>query len=187
MKSIQTIFSEVLTILEHLDIPYMIGGSVAAIAYGEPRLTLDMDVVIDLTPKQAHLLAKSFGPEYYVSLESIIDAITNQGHFNIIQSECGIKIDFYILKQDEYNRGQFQRRKRESFDKNRQAIFSSPEDIILKKLEWYKMGKSQKHLTDIAGIIKVSRDKINFDYIDKWASQIGVADIWQRLKLGEKS
>jgi hypothetical protein len=182
MKSIQTIFAEVLAILESLEIPYMIGGSVAAIAYGEPRLTLDMDVVIDLNSKQASLLAKSFGPEYYVNLESMREAIATHGHFNIIQSECGVKVDFYILKQDDYNLQQFQRRKSESFDENRQAIFSSPEDIILKKLEWYKMGESEKHLTDIAGILKVSRDKLNFDYIDKWATQIGVADTWQKLK-----
>jgi hypothetical protein len=182
MKSEHDIFLEVIGILDKLNISYMIGGSVASIAYGEPRLTLDMDVVVDLLPQQAEQIIKSLGPEYYVSLESINEAIINRGHFNIIQSEAGIKVDFYILSDDEMNRLQFSRKRISAFDENNKASFASPEDIILKKLEWYKMGESQKHLEDIKGILRVSSSRLDLSYIDKWSAQIGALDIWQQIK-----
>ncbi|MBU0502535.1 MAG: hypothetical protein ABIH69_06845 [bacterium] len=182
MKSEHDIFLEILGILNKLKVPYMIGGSIASIAYGEPRLTLDMDVVVDLEPKQAKQLAGSLGPEYYVSLASIKKAIVNRGHFNIIQSEAGIKVDFYVLVDDEMGRLQFSRKRINAFDENNKAFFASPEDVILKKLEWHKMGQSQKHLDDIKGILRISGAKLDFKYIDEWSVKLGVRGIWQELK-----
>jgi len=182
MKSAHDVFAEVIAIIERLNVPYMIGGSVAAMAYGEPRLTLDMDVVVDLNLRQAREFSESFGQEYYVSLESVQEAIRNGGHFNIIQSEAGIKIDFYVLGQDEFSKEGFKRKREESFDEERMAVFASPEDTIIRKLEWFKMGESQKHIDDIKGILKISSPKIDLSYIDKWAIKIGVQDIWQKLK-----
>jgi hypothetical protein len=181
MKTEQEIFSEVLDKLGKLAVPYMIAGSVAAIAYGEPRMTLDMDLVIDLEPGKVKDFVASFGPEYYVDSGSIKEAIQSRGHFNIIQSEAGIKIDFYLLKDHEHSREEFKRKNQESFDENRTAIFSSPEDVILKKLEWYKMGESQKHLDDIKGILKISGDKLDMRYVEKWVLKIGVQDIWRKI------
>ena len=179
----RNVFGQVIDILEKLNIPYMIGGSVAAIAYGEARLTLDMDVVVDMNEDQARQFAGSFGQEYYINLDSILDAIKNHGHFNIIQSEKGVKVDFYLLKDEAFDQEEFSRKRKEAFDEQKQAVFASPEDVILKKLEWYKMGESQKHLDDIKGILKLSSSKLDLLYIDKWAVKIGVQDIWQQLKL----
>jgi len=176
------VFGYVIQVLEKLNIPYMIGGSVAAIVYGEPRLTLDMDVVIDLKETQAKDFVGQFGPEYYVNFESIIEAIKNKGHFNIIQSEEGLKVDFYVLPDDEFSKSEFSRRREEAFDATRRAVFVSPEDIILKKLEWYKMGQSQKHLDDIRGILAVSAAKLDISYIDSWSQKLGIVDLWQDLK-----
>jgi len=176
------VFAEAIAVLERLKIPYMIGGSVAAIAYGEPRLTIDMDVIINLTHPQAKMFAGSFGPEYYISLDSINDAIENRGHFNIIQSEAGVKVDFYVLGQDVFSQEEFKRKRREAFDEETTAFFASPEDIIIKKLEWFKMGESQKHIDDIKGIVKISADKLDIKYIDKWAIKIGVWDSWKKIK-----
>lgn len=176
------VFSHVIDVLEKFQIPYMIGGSVAAIVYGKARLTLDMDVVVDMNENQAKQFIAAFGQEYYVDLESILEAIKIRGHFNIIQSEKGVKVDFYLLKDDAFDRQEFSRRHKEAFDEKREAIFASAEDIILKKLEWYKMGESQKHLDDIRGILRISGTKLDLQYIDKWALKIGVQDIWQKLK-----
>lgn len=175
------VFAQVIDVLERLNIPYMIGGSVAAIAYGKARLTLDMDIVVDMDKNQARQFVQSFGQEYYVSLESILEAIRTGGHFNIIQSEEGIKVDFYLLKSDVFSREEFSRRRIEAFDEERRATFASPEDIILKKLEWYKMGESQKHLDDIKGILEISKSKLDLSYIDKWSLKLGVYEIWQKL------
>ncbi len=182
MKTEYEVFAEVIDVLDRLKIPYMIGGSVAAIAYGEPRLTLDMDVVIDLNRQQAKNFADSFGSEYYVSPESIEEAIRTAGHFNIIQSEVGVKVDFYVLDRDEFSRVEFGRRRKEAFDEERTAFFASPEDTIIKKLEWFKMGESAKHLEDIKGILRVSEKKLDLRYIDQWTVRVGVSDIWQKLK-----
>jgi len=182
MSAEHNVFTEVINILEELNIPYMIGGSVAAIAYGEARLTLDMDLVIEINENQAKEFSKAFGAEYYVNLDSILEAIKTKRHFNIIQSEKGVKVDFYILQEDEFSREGFSRKRQEGFVEKRQATFASPEDVILKKLEWYKMGESQKHLEDIKGILRISKSKLDLNYIDKWAVKIGVQDIWQSLK-----
>jgi hypothetical protein len=176
------VFGHVISVLERLKIPYMIGGSVAAIVYGEPRLTLDMDVVVDMDANQARQFASSFGQEYYVNLNSILEAIKNRGHFNIIQSEKGVKVDFYLVGEDSFSQEQFSRRHLEAFDEERQAFFSTPEDVILKKLEWFKMGESQKHIDDVKGILKTSGSILDFQYIDKGALKIGVYEIWLKLK-----
>jgi hypothetical protein len=176
------VFGYVIDVLERLNIPYMIGGSVAAMAYGKARLTLDMDVVVDINEIQAKQFAQSFGQEYYVNLDSILEAVRNRSHFNIIQSEKGLKVDFYLRGEDAFSQEQFSRRHPEAFDDEKQAIFATPEDVILKKLEWFKMGESQKHIDDIKEMIKISKDKLDLSYINKWAFNIGVHDIWQKLK-----
>lgn len=182
MKSEHQVFAESIKLLENLKIPYMIGGSVAAIAYGEPRLTLDMDVIVNLNPQQAKALSKALGTEYYSSLESMQEAISDQSHFNIIQSEVGVKVDFYVLGKDEFSLEEFKRRRREAFDENMTAVFATPEDIIVKKMEWFKTGESQKHLDDIKGILKISGSILDLKYIDKWSLKKGLEDIWQKIK-----
>jgi hypothetical protein len=182
MSSQQKVFARIIDILEKLKIPYMIGGSVASIAYGEPRMTLDMDLVVDLGEKQAGELAASFGTEYYADLDSMLEAVKMKSHFNIIQSELGVKIDFYILKDDEFSQKEFERRRKEFLDAEKQAIFASPEDIIIKKMEWYKWGESRKHLDDIRGMLKLSEDKLDLNYIEKWAAKLNLQDIWNLVK-----
>ena len=181
MSSEQQVFTFVIDILEKTKIPYMIGGSVAAIVYGEPRMTLDMDVVVDIRTEQVKQFVSAFGPEYYVNSESILEAIKNQSQFNIIQSELGVKVDFYVKQSDSFSQQAFGRKRSEAFSKEKTAMFTTPEDIILKKMEWYKMGESQKHLDDIKGILRISRDKLDLQYISQWALKIGVQDIWQQL------
>lgn len=176
------VFGYVIGVLEQLNIPYMIGGSLAAIAYGEARLTLDMDVIVEMNKAQAKEFAARFGVGYYVNLESMFEAINTKGHFNIIQSEQGVKVDFYVLHDDDFSRSEFSRKRKEAFSEKQEAVFVSAEDVILKKLEWYKMGHSQKHLEDIKGILRISGPKLDLSYIDTWAAKIGVLDAWKTLK-----
>jgi hypothetical protein len=138
--------------------------------------------VIQLSFQQAKLFANSFGAEYYVHLESIQEALQAGGHFNIIQSEAGVKVDFYVLGQDEFSREEFKRKRKEAFDEKRYAVFASPEDIIIKKLQWFKMGESQKHLEDIKGMLRISADKLDLNYIKKWTIKLDLFDIWEKVK-----
>jgi hypothetical protein len=176
-------FAYVVDVLEELKVDYMITGSVASMAYGEPRLTLDMDIVIDLPPNLAEKLYSKFpSPDYYTDLESILSAINETGHFNIIHITSGSKVDFYQLKVDRFNQEAFTRKHRESFDEVRLASFSSPEDIIINKLLFYKEGKSEKHLRDIKGILQVSGDKLDISYLDEKTKELGLYEYWQKLK-----
>lgn len=176
-------FSFVIDVLEELDIPYMITGSVAAMAYGEPRLTLDMDVVVDLSEKQAEALCRKFGDDFYKDLDSILAAVRQKGRFNIIHVPSGSKIDFYQLKDDSLSRQMFKSRRQESFREDKTASFSRPEDVIISKLIFYKEGRSEKHLADIRGMLQISGEQLDLAYIDKKVKELNLYSFWEKLKM----
>lgn len=177
-------FAYVIDILEGLNIPYMVTGSIASMAYGEPRLTIDMDIVIDLSMEMAEKFCSRFKTEedFYVHLDSVLEAIRQRGHFNIIHVPSGSKVDFYQLKKDPLSQDIFRRKHKESFDEKRLASFSSPEDVIINKLIFYDEGKSEKHLRDIRGMLHVSGDKLDIPYLEKRLKELGLYQYWGELK-----
>jgi len=165
-----------------LNIPYFVTGSVASIAYGESRFTNDIDIVAAVKREHVADILKCFPAEdYYLSEDSIKDAIYRRFQFNIIHPASGLKVDVIIKKKSEFDDTRFSRIM--SFKMDEVGVnFSSPEDVILKKMEYYKIGGSEKHLRDIMGVIKISRELINFDYIEMWAKKLYVEEIWQAIK-----
>ena len=160
-------------------VEYLLVGSVASAAYGEPRLTLDIDVVAALTVEKLPRFLSTFpAPDFYVSAEAAADAIRNKKQFNIIHPSSGLKIDVIVTKADEFDRGRFARKRNISVFPDRSADFASPEDIIIKKMEYYREGGSEKHLRDIAGILRVSGDGLDFSYIEGWSARMGLKEIW---------
>lgn len=176
-------FSFVIEALEALDIPYMITGSMASMAYGKPRMTLDMDIVVDLSEKKAEEFCRKFDSDFYKDLDSIIEAIREKNHFNIIHVPSGSKVDFYPLKDDLLSQEMFKNRRRESFREDKMASFSRPEDIIINKLIFYKEGQSEKHLEDIRGMLAISGDQFDLSYIDKKTKELGLYLYWEKLKI----
>ena len=175
------VFTSVIDILNELKIPYMIVGSIASILYGKPRLTLDMDIVVDMGEKDIEDFVSKFNSDWYVDKEMIKGAIKKRFHFNIIHIPSANKIDFFLLQDDDYARAEFDRRKPEKFDKTRKAFFSCVEDVIIKKLDYYLEGKSEKHIEDIKGILKTYYEKIDFNYIEKWTKRKDTFNIWKDL------
>ncbi len=175
-------------LLEGLDITYMVVGSLASGAYGEPRLTQSIDVVVDLLPGQVARLCAAF-PEsrYYVNPVAAMEAVRRSGQFNVIHPASGIKIDFIIARRDPWSRAQISRRQRVGVLPDRDGFLASPEDIIISKMQYYRQGGSEKHLRDIAGIMRVSGEDLETDYVERWAEELGLMEIWQailrRLKL----
>jgi len=161
-------------------IPYFITGAVAAIAYGEPRLTNDIDIVAEIVEDDIARL-KSCYPEgeFYFGEDAARDAVRRQFQFNIIHPGSGLKVDVIISKRDEFDKSRFLRARRLRPLEDTEANFASPEDVILKKMVFYKEGESEKHLRDIAGILKISGDMIDFSYIADWVKRLGVEDIWE--------
>ena len=168
--------------LESAGVEYILVGSVASAAFGEPRLTLDIDVVAALTPARLPRFLACFPePEYYVSREAATDAVERRRQFNIIHPASGLKVDVIVKKADEFDRSRFRRKRNLAIFHDRTAFVASPEDVIVKKMEYFQRGGSEKHLRDIAGIIKISGKELDIVHIERWASRKGLAEIWRAI------
>ncbi len=172
----------VVSALEKIGLRYFVTGSVATIFFGEPRFTNDIDIVVDLpTEKIAQLCAAFPSPNFYLSEETIRRAISRRGQFNILHPSSGLKVDIMVPADSAFNRSRFARATRIRPAPDFDATFSSAEDVILKKMESYRQGGSEKHLRDIAGVLKISGDHLDSDYIARWAERLEVEDIWQEI------
>lgn len=169
-------------VLEELGLDYLVTGSTATIFYGEPRFTADIDVVVALSAETVPALLQAFATgEFYIDEESVRDALASRTQFNIIHPASGLKVDVVIPKGDAFDRSRFQRARRVRPGLDFEATFASPEDVILKKLVFYREGGAEKHLRDIAGVVKISGDELDWTYLQDWAERLHVADIWQSV------
>ena len=171
-------------VLEELEIPYFVTGSMATIAYGEPRFTIDVDVVARLTPVTVDAFCAAFPfPEFNFSLDAAREAVHQRRQFNIIHPASGLKVDVMIPADTEFNQSRLSRRLRISAGDDFAAWFASPEDVIIKKLEYYREGGSDKHLRDIAGVLKIRGDKIDTSYINRWTEILRLTEQWELVRL----
>jgi hypothetical protein len=174
--------------LERLGIGYAIGGSVAAMIYSEPRLTIDVDLMIAASlDKLSQLVKEVQSWQIYISpLEAIIEtSLPNGMPFNVIDGALGTKADLYLAKNSGLDASAMARRRRLPWDtrSGAKAWFLSPEDVILYKLSYYRQGGevAQKHPIDIAKMLAVTGAELDTAYIESWAEEVGVADLWQAL------
>ncbi|MDI6731115.1 MAG: hypothetical protein QME05_00850 [Candidatus Margulisbacteria bacterium] len=166
---------DIISFLDKYSIPYALTGGFAVSFYGKPRSTHDLDIIVQLIAGNRNIkeLMTAFIKDYYVSEEGITDAIIHDTMFNIIHQETGFKIDFWILKNEEYAQESFSRRKRFEILGLTPWILS-PEDMIINKLQWYKAAESDKHLKDARGIIEIQKDNIDQKYLHKWTNKLGL-------------
>jgi hypothetical protein len=166
-------------------IAYRVVGSMASMAYGEPRFTNDVDIVAELKPEHAGQLCVAFpSPDYYLSPTAVSEAIARRSQFNIIHPASGLKIDVIVPPDTDFARSEASRIRRISSAGAYSAWFASPEDVLLYKLRYYRLsgGVSDKHLRDIASMIKLLRDRLDRDYITHWAGQLGVSAEWELVE-----
>ncbi len=167
---------------DSLGITYLVTGSTASIAYGEPRFTNDIDIVIDLSANKVDAFCDAFvEEEFYLNRETVRSAVRDDFQFNVIHPTSGLKIDFIVLTSSEYDRSRVARRRLLPALDDRDVIFASPEDVIIKKMLYYREGKSSKHLRDIGGILRIQADKLDRQYIADWSKRLGVEDIWRQV------
>ncbi len=180
----QEFFDTVLDSLEELGISYMVSGSVGAMLFGEPRMTNDMDVIVELSPAHAERLARAFGKDAYYCPppESIRGEIACRGQFNILHPETGSKVDLIIRKDTDFARLEFSRRFSLPVSAEAEWWSATPEDIIVSKLTYFQTGESEKHLRDIRGILAVSGKELDLGYIGKWVNRLGLEDIWRQAQ-----
>ncbi len=170
--------------MEKLGIPYLIGGSLASSIHGIARATRDADIIADIQEKHAEVLADPLKDRFYVDTEMIKEAIRRRSFFNLIHLDSMFKIDVYILKQDAFSKEEFKRRKRVvvNLSPEKTAYVATPEDTILSKLEWFRMGGevSDRQWNDVLGILKVQRGRLDMDYLQRWARELNLADLFKR-------
>lgn len=168
--------------LEALHLDYLVTGSMATIAYGEPRLTNDLDVVVALPIALVDRFCDAFPIEgFYLSRDAVRDAVLRRHQFNIIHFASGLKIDVIIPADDDFERSRMMRGRALAVGPDWEARFASPEDVILRKLQYFREGGSEKHLRDIAGVFKIQGDRLDLDYIAEWAEALEVSEIWREL------
>jgi hypothetical protein len=168
--------------LDDQGIPWMLVGSYATSAWGEARFTQDIDIVIDLQPDQVGPLCAAFsGDEFYVSEPAARDALRTRKQFSVIHPESGNKIDFMIPRRDEWGQSQLSRRQHCEIQPGVKVWISSPEDVIISKMRYYKVGGSDKHLRDSAGVLVIQGEQIDRDYIQHWAEYFALMEIWNAI------
>ncbi|MCK9426436.1 MAG: hypothetical protein M0Q21_10390 [Ignavibacteriaceae bacterium] len=190
-NELQNALEPVVRAFEELGIVYYIGGSVASSVYGIARATMDIDLVSDLKQNQVSLLVKKLQHAFYVDENMILDAIKTRSSFNLIHLETMLKIDVFILKEKKYYQKSFERKRRDNLSEEEDSIqvnLCSAEDIILYKLEWFKLGgsTSEHQWKDVLGVIKVQGTLLDKEYLLNWAKELGVLDLLQKALIEGK-
>ena len=175
---------KVTDVFERLSVPYLIGGSLASTLYGMVRTTQDSDIVAEMRLEHLQPFVSALQEEFYVDDEMIAESIQRNSSFNIIHRETMFKVDVFIPRPRPFVQSQLARAQRQvfTFDTEVSAKFASPEDTILSKLEWYRMGGevSDRQWRDILGVMKTRAGELDLDYLKKWAKDLNVADLLER-------
>ncbi|MFA5055270.1 MAG: hypothetical protein WC562_03730 [Dehalococcoidia bacterium] len=169
--------------LDGAGIEYMLTGSVVSSLQGEPRSTHDIDIVVAIKRPAAKKLADAFPtPRYHLTRESILDAISHTSMFNLLDTNTGDKVDFWILTDEPFDLSRFKRRRTEEVLGIKLAV-SSPEDTILMKLSWAKRsGGSEKQFSDALHVYEVQSGNLDLKYLHRWAKTLGVESLLKQLE-----
>ena len=170
-------------VLEKLGLRYVIGGSVAASIYGEARSTLDLDLMIEADLESVRRLVAELTSDFYVEEVDAEEAVRNRGSFNAIHLASAMKVDFFIAEASAATRGQLDRRRAIEAG-GRTLWFYSPEDIVIRKLVWFRMGgeQSDRQWRDILGVLRISSGAIDPDLLRRAAGEFEVEDLLQRAQ-----
>jgi hypothetical protein len=175
---------DVASILERLNIPYLVGGSLASAVHGEPRSTNDVDFMADLQPSHVAPLLAALRSDFYLSEEAVREALRFATSFNAIHLPTAVKVDVFVAGQDPFNAERLARRQRVVLrDDPPGALFvDTPEHSVLRKLEWYRRGGevSDRQWRDVLGVLRAKGKQLDAARLDTWAKRLGVADLLER-------
>lgn len=177
---IENLLTKIAEILDKLKIPYIVTGGMAVSIWGRTRYTADIDIVVELLPKNIGLLSKellSIDKDVYVSEEAMREALETKGEFNFIHPESRLKVDFWVVKNT-FNKQEIERAITKEID-GKKVAFVSPEDLILSKLLWYQLSQSTRQLEDIDSVLKIS--KVDMGYVKETSEKQGTSEILENL------
>lgn len=187
LSDIVSAIKPVVDVLQKMKVPYFIGGSVASSILGVPRTTIDVDLVSDIQVCHVSEFVKLLEAEYYIEPSAVREAISRNSSFNMIHHLTCFKIDMFILKKRIFDRISMQRRIKDSLDEQNPDLefcFASPEDLVLNKLEWFKSGDciSERQWNDVLGILKIQKNQLDWDYLEKWAQELEVLTLLKKAE-----
>ncbi len=177
---LENTLKKVAKILHKLNIPYLVTGGVAIVVWGRPRYTADIDIVIELKKEKVNKLVATLAKEGYIDEDAINEALKSKSEFNFIDDSSSMKVDFWILQSSEFD----QTRLKRVVVRNISGLpvkFSSPEDLILRKLLWFGESKSTRQLEDIHSVMAIIKNKLDYDYLKKWAKKQGTLDLLEEM------
>jgi len=165
--------------LDRARIPYMVTGSIATNFYTVPRMTRDIDIVVELAEEDLARFIPLFESDFYLDPQTVRQAVRTRRMFNLIQNEYVIKIDFIVRKDSPYRRREFSRRRRVAVD-HRRLYLVAPEDLILSKLEWARESRSEMQLADVRNLLN-SVKPLNRRYMARWAKALGLESLYREV------
>ncbi|MDZ4678417.1 MAG: hypothetical protein SGI74_13020 [Oligoflexia bacterium] len=175
------VLKDIVDRFETAKVDYFLVGSLAAMYYGRPRFTNDVDLVVHINPTQINEFEKLFHiDDYYCPpLEVLKDEVLRQGTFNLIHQTSEIKINIVLRKKTPFSTSEFSRRNLVKLAPDFEVYIATPEDVIIKKLDFYREGGSEKYLVDVREILAGTEvDKI---YLNKWIMQLGLLREWEKI------
>jgi hypothetical protein len=176
--TVPQVFQRITLALDQAGIAYMLSGSFASAYYGASRSTQDIDLVIAATPAQLRAFVQSLpSEEYYADLNAALEAYSHESLFNVIDLLTGWKIDLIMRKSRPFSQEEFRRRQVVNL-KDVPLSVASAEDIIVSKLEWSKLAQSQRHIEDVAGILRIRWESLDHSYVEKWIVELGLEKQW---------
>jgi hypothetical protein len=172
----------IVRMLDQIGIPYMVVGSFASTAHGEPRSTQDLDIVIDPSLDQLNELLSTLDLDhYYVDPDVARDAHRRRSMFNVIEIATAWKLDLIVRKDRAFSIEELQRRQVTKILGHGVAT-ATAEDTIIAKLEWAKHGASDRQLDDVAGILRVRGSELDIPYVERWVAELGLTEQWTRAR-----
>ena len=172
--------------LEKADFHYFITGSIASSYYGIPRFTHDIDVVLTARKKDVDGIIRLFKYDGYISREGVLEALSGSGMFNFIHSQTGLKIDFWVNRGDPFTKSCFHRCRKIEVTEGFWAVMARPEDVLLHKIYWSHFMTSERQIRDAQGIVAVQGSRLDVQYIEKWAGEMGIEEEIKTLLAGAK-
>jgi len=158
----------------------MLTGSYASNLYGAIRSTFDADLVIAVDSKGMQRLVEALSSEYYLDAQTLAEARQAGGQFNAVHKSSGLKLDFYLLTDEEYARTAFQGKRQERVGDDLVSVIA-PEDLILSKLRWSRQGGSLRQVEDARRVFELQKERLDRAYLKRWAGELGIQDLLEQI------